>query len=197
MKTLKQRVLDDEKRQVFTQWFKTNLIVDRFPVAKELRPGGNYGDCKVIINVSDEYYLGNSEEIMKNDKLNYYFPMGESTEQANGYIGLTSLYGALHVLHQVYTYNPEWKILIHCQAGRNRSVVVAAAFYYMMYGEHMDFDCNAAKTGNRLLYNCEKKYLPSLSITELFLQKCFYAFENPECFLGGVYDWVITESFEK
>ena len=41
------------------------------------RNSENHSQCQVVINVSDEFYLGNSEEIMKEGKLNYYFPMGE------------------------------------------------------------------------------------------------------------------------
>ena len=77
--------------------------------------------------------LGNSEEIMKDGKLNYYFPMGESGEL----MGLNSIYGALQVLHSIYTWNTKWKVLLHCQAGKNRSPTILAAFYYMMTGEHL------------------------------------------------------------
>ena len=104
-----------------------NIIVDRFPVLKELKMGGKYSDINVVINVSDEFYLGNTEATMLEKKLNFYFPMGENSDP----MGINSIFGALHVLHEIYTWNPEWKVLIHCQAGKNRSPTLKSALYYM------------------------------------------------------------------
>ncbi len=173
-----------EKDLAITQFINENIIVSRFPVSKEIKNGGKYSDCKVIINVSDEFYLGNSEEIMLEGKLSYYFPMGESTDL----MGLNSIYGAMHVLYEIYKWNPEWKVLVHCQAGRNRSPLIKSAFYYMMVGEHDSID------GNRLINNCDWGNLPKLEQTELFLRKCKEAFDNSEKFFGGVFDWVMYES---
>ena len=167
------------------RFIEENIIVDRFPVSKEIIDG-KHKDCQVIINVSDEFYLGNSEEIIKQGKLNYYFPLGESGEL----MGLNSLFGSLQVLHSIYTFNPQWKVLLHCQAGKNRSPTTKAAFYFMMTGSHQpenDFK-------NRLLVNIERKHLPCLKQTELFLSKCKDAFDNPHKFLGGMFDWVMSES---
>lgn len=165
------------------KWMENNLIVDRFPVGAEVRENGKHSDVRVIINVSDDFYLGNSEEIMKSGKLNYYFPMGESSSS----MGISSIFGAMHVMYEVCKWNPEWKILIHCQAGRNRSPTIADAFYFMMTGEHSEENC-------RLKYNCEKSHLPELKLMENFLTKCKEAFDNQHKFIGGMYDWVIIES---
>ena len=170
-----------------------NIIIDRFPTSKEIKVDGKHQDCQVIINVSDEFYLGNSEEIMQEGKLNYYFPMGESSE----IMGLNSIYGALQVLHQIYTWNPTWKVLIHCQAGKNRSPTIKAAFYYMMLGEHepnLLSDNNVLLRNNRMIDNCKREHLPSIEKMELFLSKCKFAFDNTNKFLGGMFDWVMFES---
>ncbi len=175
----------------FKSWFEQNLIVDRFPVSKEI--AGKYNDCQVIINVSDEFYLGNSEEIIKLGKLNYYFPMGESGES----MGLSSMFGALQLLHSIYTWNPEWKVLLHCQAGKNRSPTIKSAFYFMMLSEHEPDTFNENNVlirNNRLLDNCKRNHLPELQKMELFLNKCKFAFNNPHAFLGGMYDWTLSES---
>jgi hypothetical protein len=47
---------------------------------------------------------------------------------------------------------------------------------------------------NQLLWNIEKNHLPELPKMELFLMKCKEAFDHPEKFLGGIFDWVMVES---
>lgn len=173
----------------FKSFFYNNIIIDRFPVAKELRHGGKHADVNVVINVSDEFYLGNSEDITKQGKMNFFFPMGERLKD----MGITSMYGALQVLHQIYTCNPQWKVLINCQAGKNRSPTVVSAFYYMMLSEHEpDRKDEHGKVirNNRLLDNIMRGHLPNKEITESFLQNCKEAFDHPERFLGGMLDWV-------
>jgi hypothetical protein len=174
------------------RFISENIIVDRFPTSKEVIPGGKHCECQVIINVSDEFYLGNSEEIMREGKLNYYFPMGESGEL----MGLNSIFGALQVLYQIHKWNPEWKVLLHCQAGANRSPTIKAAFHFMMLGEHLP---EVKENGfilnpNQLIWNCEKGHLPELQKMELLLTKCKEAFDNPGSFFGGMFDWVMLES---
>ena len=61
----------------------------------------------------------------------------------------------------------------------------------MMLNEHF---IHGEYSENRLQYNCRKEHLPSIDKMELFLQKCKEAFDNPEKFLGGMFDWVCNES---
>lgn len=173
-------------------WITENLIVDRFPVSNELKPDGKHADCQVVINVSDDFYLGNSELIAQIGKLNYYFPMGERVPD----IGLSSIYGALQVIHSVYCHKPEWKILLHCQAGKNRSPTVKSAFYFMMLEHHEpdQYKNGHLQRNNRLLDNVSKNHLPVLENMELFLSSCKFVFDNPHSFLGGQYDWIIEKS---
>ena len=109
------------------EFIYNNITVDRYPIQKEILKGGKYQDVDVIINVSDYFYL------MDTDKHSYYFPMGELGSS----MGLSSIYGALQVLYNVYSYKPNWKVLLHCQEGLNRSPTILAAFHYMMTGEHI------------------------------------------------------------
>lgn len=197
MRSLKNRVQSDEADNqqlcvaaVITRFIDENIIVDRFPVSKEIKPNGKHSGCKVIINISDEFYLGNSEEIMKEGILNYYFPMGESGDN----MGMNSIFGALQVLHSVYTWNPDWKVLLHCQAGKNRSPTIKSAFYFMMLGEHEPDKTKEGGRNNRMIDNCNRNRLPELKKMELFLAKCKEAFDHPEKFFGGMFDWCMSES---
>jgi hypothetical protein len=178
------------KNEKALHFIEQNIIVDRFPVLSELRQDGKHYDCKVIINVSDEFYLGNSDEIAKQGKHTYYFPMGESGDS----MGLNSMFGALQVLHSIYTFNDEWKVLLHCQAGKNRSPTIKSAFHFMMLGEHEADKTKEGGRNNRLLDNCKRGYLPNIDAMEAFLTKCKFAFDNPDKFLGGMLDWVMFTS---
>lgn len=175
------------------EWIASNIIVSRFPVSKELEPGGLHHDCRVVINVSDEFWLGNAETVAMAGKLNYFFPMGEKDCE----MGLSSLYGALFLLYSIYIYHPDWKVLMHCQAGKNRSPSVRSAFYYMMTSEHEPDEVNEKNVlirNNRFLDNCERGHLPPLEKMELFLTQCKSVFDNSDRFLGGLYDYVIEHS---
>jgi hypothetical protein len=64
----------------------------------------------------------------------------------------------------------------------------------MMTGEHEPDKTKEGGRNNRLLDNCKRQHLPELHKTELFLSNCKTAFDYPERFLGGMFDWVMTES---
>lgn len=164
----------------FTKWFNQKLIVARFPVLNEIEPGGIYADIDVFINVSDDYYLEYAMIFAKLGKVSNYFPMGELVDD----IGLSSLYGALEVLHQAYTQN--LSVTLHCQAGRNRSPTVRCAFYFMMTGL-------VITESNRLVDNAGE-HLPKLEWIEAWLKNCRIAFDNPDKFLGGKYDYCIDKT---
>lgn len=38
------------------------------------------------------------------------------------------------------------------------------------------------------------KHLPAMDFMENWLKKCRYAFDNPEQFMGGMFDWTIDSN---
>lgn len=181
-------MLTDEQ---FKDWYQDKLIVTRYPVLNEIvgdKP--LYKNIDVVINVSDEFWMDYVNAFWKNGKQNHWFPMGE----INNDIGLPSIFGALWVTHQAFKRN--LSVLIHCHAGANRSPTIKACFYYMMTNEHLpERKVNGIiRASNMLFYNCEYKHLPELSKMELFLKACKTAFDDPDKFLGGMYDWTLRES---
>lgn len=171
--------------QHFVKWFNEKLKVDRFPVFTEIQASGKHADVDVIINVSDDLYIDYVQEMVRLGKQHYYFPMGELSED----MGLSSLYGALEVLFQSFL--KDSRVLLHCQAGRNRSPMVQCAFYFMMTGEHITEEYSEGGIilkSNQLMYNAGK-HLPHLEWIEEWLKNCLHSFNNAEKFLGGKYDF--------
>lgn len=174
----------------FTQWFNEKLKVDRFPVPNEIQQGGKHQDINVFINVSDDLYIDYVQEIVRIGSQHYYFPMGELSED----MGLSSLYGALEVLY--HSYSKDLRVLLHCQAGRNRSPTVQCAFYFMMTGEHITEEYSEGGIilkSNQLFYNAGK-HLPHLEWIEEWLKNCRHAFDNSDRFLGGKYDYCVDRT---
>lgn len=175
----------------FSEWYASKLKVVGYPVLTEVTAEkGKYKDYDVFINVSDEYWMDYVKEFWKLGKQNHWFPMGEMHND----IGLVSIFGALWVMYQSYERN--LSVLLHCHAGINRSQTVRACFHYMMSGEHLPIEKEGRfiKADNMLEYNCKGCHLPEMSKMELWLQACKEAFDNPEKFLGGMYDWTLRKS---
>ncbi len=163
---------EDGKRLKMNNKFVNNIVNDDF------------------INVSDEFWMDYVGKFWEAGKQNYWFPMGEMHND----IGLVSIYGALWVLYQAYERN--LSVLLHCHAGINRSQTVRACFHYMMISEHIPLEMKGQiyLKDNMLEANCKSKHLPELPTMELWLTACKEAFDNPEKFLGGMYDWTLRKA---
>lgn len=180
----------DTEPPLFQYWYKNKLAVTGYPVISEITaPLGKYKGYNVFINVSDEYWMDYHAAIWQEGKQAHWFPLGEMHND----IGLSSIYGALWVLYQAW--ERDLSVLIHCHAGINRSQTIRACFYYMMEQEHLYI--NDVKThvsrDNMLLYNC-KKHLPERVLIEKWLTAVKKAFENPDKYCGGMYDWTLREA---
>lgn len=178
--------------QNFNDWYQNKLIVTGYPVITEVTAEkGKYKDYDVFINVSDEFHMDYVNEFWKIGKQNHWFPMGERHHD----IGLSSIFGTLWVMHQAYERN--LSVFLHCHAGINRSQTVRACFHYMMKGEHLPTEKTGRfiKADNMLEYNCQYGHLPELPKMELWLNNCKEAFDNPDKFIGGMYDWTLKQAY--
>jgi hypothetical protein len=170
------------------KWFDEKLKVVGYPVLVELQPSGKYSNYDVIINVSDEFWFEYSSEIRQLGKDYYWFPMGETERD----MGIPSMFGALWVMYQAA--KKDKSILLHCHAGANRSPTIRSAFHFMMSEEHHDEKWDDGKVrSNMLKLNCGN-HLPELIKMESWLKSCKEAFDNPQKFLGGMYDWTLRKS---
>ncbi len=150
-----------------------------------------YKDYEIVINVSDECYIAMAAKIQLLGKQHYWFPMGESGPD----MGRNSIYGALYVMYQAYIRSNT--VLLHCHAGANRSPVVQACFHFMMTGEHIKEERkNGLIYNGNMLYHNAGKHLPTMEGLEKWLTKCKFAFDNPDSFIGGMFDWTMDDTRE-
>lgn len=177
----------------FIEWFAGKLKVVGYPTLEELiDKKERYASFDLIINVSDEFDIGYANQVWDiGHKQYFWFPMGEMHKD----MGIVSMFGALQTMHSAY--DKSFSILLHCHAGANRSPTVQAAFYFMMTGQHLnDTEMTGKgrlKANNMLLLNCGK-HLPELEKMEKWLKACKEAFDNPQSFIGGMYDWTIRQA---
>ena len=155
------------------------LKVSGFPNALCFK-GVNPKPFDVIINVSDEFYMKQSEILLECGIINYWFPLSQKSED----MGMVSIFGALQVLYKCY--NADKRVLLHCRKGSNRSQVVKAAFYYLITEVHLS-------SRNMLLYNCQTKHLPEKEYVEKWLVRCKKAFVKQDLFKGNMLDWTFKE----
>lgn len=177
-----------EKENV-EKWVQEKLKVCGYPVFTELQEGKIYSKYEIILNVSDEFWLDYSSDIRKLGKDYFWFPMGECEKD----MGINSMFGALQVMYAAYKANKH--VLLHCHAGANRSPTIANAFIFMMTSEHKSIKTTRSDNMeyNMLLHNIGK-HLPEKEQMEKWLLACKEAFDNPDTFLGGMYDWTLRKA---
>ncbi len=169
------------------EYLQSKIKVVGYPMIGEFEK--EYKDFDVIINVSDEYYCDYGRKVMTLGKEYHWLPMGESEKD----MGINSIFAALYVMYQSYLRGHA--VLLHCHAGANRSPTVQACFYFMMTDNHIEEkrdEKGFIRDGNMLSYNAGK-HLPDIAWIENWLRKCRYAFDNPQCFIGGLFDWTIDD----
>lgn len=175
----------------FLTWINTNLIIgphpSKFPRIKSAIPHVNF-----VINVSDLMDFSLHHEFVFQGIEPFWFPMGESFG-----FPLENIYGALQVLWHAEKYDK--KVLLHCYAGRNRSITVADCYYFIRTGKHRtdnDQTVDYAKyKNNQLLLNINDNQLPGIFRMDEFLEKCGELFDTPSLAKNAAVDWLKKETF--
>ena len=140
-------------------WLETHLILSGFPTSEEVQASG----CDILVNVSDLYRPETTAGVRE-----YWFPLGE----AFGF-SLSSIYGALRVMYEAYRGGN--KVLLHCQAGKNRSQTVYECLYYLIIGSHA-----REPEHSKLILNINDGQLPGIYQIEEFLDNCREVFNDPD-----------------
>jgi len=144
----------------FQSWFTDKLEVGPMPspALKEWHPG----KYATIINVSDELYFG--EMPIYERRRYWWFPLSEFKME----MGLNNIFAACVILWEAEQNNES--VYLYCHSGRNRSWVVAAAYYYMRTGHHLERPTKSGNYVNKLVANCHRRYLPPQAEMEAWLK---------------------------
>jgi hypothetical protein len=138
------------------------------------------GTFKVIVNVSDRYDLIDHQKAESKDIRYHWFPMNEHSE-----MGFNSLVGALNILY--IAQDKLWPVLVHCEHGKNRSVMVKETYEWMATDFDPDFETPV------LDKNCDGMKMP----VKTELRKMLTKFRNHLVYPGGFHSWLdlVKESY--
>lgn len=151
----------------FKQWFDSNLLTQPFPFPADFEKG-SLMHVPIVINVADEFIPSYATNLVSFKKEYYWLPMGEVGKG----LCIENIVAACFIL--LHCYRNNLPVLLHCQAGKNRSVTVADCMYYMVSGTHRPDGYQTAHrhlTNNRLIENCNNGYLPGINKMENLLRE--------------------------
>ncbi len=159
----------------FQEWFSNKVKISKFPVIDDIQ-AGRYDSCRYRINVSDIFRPEVDTAFKHRGMDSFWFPLGEAFGMA-----LESLYGAVRVIWESEKYDQS--LLLHCHAGRNRSVMVADSYYFLRTQEHRQPDQPglkyAEKSPNRLLLNIDDgQFQTGVYKMEEFIESCRESFDD-------------------
>jgi protein tyrosine/serine phosphatase len=159
----------------FQNWFSEKVTISKYPTADDIQ-AGRYDNFQYRLNVSD-IFRPEVDVLFKHAGVDcFWFPLGEAFG-----MGLESLYGALRIMWEAE--KQDQSLLLHCHAGRNRSVMVADSYYFLRTQEHRLPDQlglkYALKNQNRLLLNIDDgQFQTGVYKMEEFLQGCLESFDD-------------------
>ena len=169
-----------------SNWFAKKVMISKFPTAGDIQ-AGKYDNYGYRINVSD-IFRPEIDAVFKHQGVeNFWFPLGEAFGMP-----LESLYGSMRIMWEVE--KQDQFLLLHCHAGRNRSVTVADCYYFLRTGEHRKQDQvdlpYAKNSPNRLILNIDDGQLPGIYKMEEFLQNCRESFDDSFPERDRPLDWI-------
>ncbi len=173
----------------FTDWLSTKVTISKFPTIDDIQ-AGLYDGYQWRINVCDIFHPEVDIEFQHKGLHSFWFPLGEAFGMS-----LECLYGAMRIMYEAEKHDQS--LLLHCHAGRNRSVMVADSYYFLRMQQHRQPDQPglkyAEKSPNRLLLNIDDGQLPGLYKMEEFLEGCRETFDDSftEGELFGKADFVV------
>lgn len=170
----------------FRDWFSNKVTISGFPTVEEVQDG-RFDDCRYRLNVSD-IFRPEIDALFKHAGVDsFWFPLGEAFGMS-----LESLYGAMRIINQAE--QQDHSLLLHCHAGRNRSVMVADSYYFLRTLEHRQpYQSGliyAKNSPNRLLLNIDDGQLPGVFKMEEFLQGCRESFDDVFADGDRPLDWI-------
>ena len=170
----------------FQEWFSSKLAIRKFPTVEEIL-SGSFDAFKYRINTSDIFRPEIDAAFKQLGVESFWFPQGEAFGMS-----LESLYGALRVMWEAELQN--YPLLLHCHAGRNRSVMAADSYYFLRNQKHRKENqpglTYAENSPNRLLLNVDDGQLPGIFKMEEFLDGCRKSFEETFTENERPLDWI-------
>ena len=115
-------------------------------------------DLRLIINVSGRDFERPQEFFQKRNITAWFMPLTEK----DGDMGYSSLLDAVKML--LDNDRDGHRSIVCCAFGVNRSRTVIEAFHYAKMGYHLEDEYEGFN--NHLIYNCESRFLPTLSDVE-------------------------------
>ena len=179
--------------QFSKDWFYNKVTVSKFPELASIH-AGEFDTYKFRINVSDIYKPEVDEAFLRIGIQNNWFPLGEAFGMP-----LESIYGALQIMREAE--RQDRSVLLHCHAGRNRSVLIADCYYFLSTMKHREQDQKgllyAQNSSNRVMLNVNDGQLPGIYKIEEFLDCCRETFSESFIEKTRPLDWIKHEMHMK
>jgi len=170
----------------FHEWFSSKLTIRKFPTVEEVQTG-LFDNFKYRLNVSDLFRPEIDAAFKQIGVENFWFVQGEAFGMS-----MEGLYGAMKIIWEAEQQNH--LLLLHCHAGRNRSVMIADSYYYLRTQKHRKENqpnlTYAKNSSNRLLINIDDGQLPGIFKMEEFLESCRETFEDTFANTERPLDWI-------
>ena len=158
----------------FQEWFSNKLAIRKFPTVEEIL-SGSFDNFQYRINTSDIFRPEIDAAFKQLGVESFWCPQGEAFGMS-----LASLFGSMRIMWQTEKSNQY--LLLHCHAGKNRSVMVADSYYFLKTGEH--------PKNSRLKLNINDGQFPGIYKMEEFLDCCRETFDDAFAEKERPLDWV-------